>query len=188
MSKRMLAVFFGLTLLAGAAAEAFAAGVPAPVSPGGGNADGTGASTPCPTFSWGAVDGANAYELAVFELVGEDLSFDDSLAIAGDPVLRKTIPAPALSWTPGAGQCLRPDMSYTWYIRGVDREGPGPWSAGQMFGVLSRFSDEEFDAAVAAAIERYILEKKAFVPPSAAGPSTYPGVSWEDVPDRKSVV
>ncbi|MBA4373491.1 MAG: hypothetical protein C0402_11600 [Thermodesulfovibrio sp.] len=180
MKRNLIAVVLGGFFVLATAAGVLSAGAPTPVSPGG-SAESPDVSTPCPTFSWGAVEGAKAYELAVFEQAGEYLAYADNLAISGNSVLKKIIPAPALAWTPGAGHCLRPDNTYTWYVRSVDVEGQGIWSAGQAFEVASRFSGEQFDAAVASAIERYIAGRKATDISSFAGKAR-PAVTWETEP------
>ncbi len=181
MGRNMRATLVAVLLSFGTAAAAFSGNAPTPVSPGG-SAESPDISTPCPTFSWGAVEGAKAYELAVFEQAGEYLAYAENLELSGNAVLTKIIPAPALSWTPGAGHCLSPDNSYTWYIRSVDTDGKGIWSQGQAFDVASRFSGEQFDAAVASAVERYISEKKARGLSISSGAKGGPAPMWEAVP------
>jgi hypothetical protein len=97
----------------------------------------------CPTFSWGAVDGAQSYELVVFDALPEEGTRVHMLRRARQrmghrgPVIRTTIPAPALSWTPSAEQCLVRGESYVWHVREIDDDGsfPGEWSEGSWFRV-----------------------------------------------------
>lgn len=60
----------------------------------------------CPTFSWGAVEGARAYELVVYRLPEE-----------AAPILRHGLPAGASSWTPPLAKCLAPGGRYAWAVR-----------------------------------------------------------------------
>jgi hypothetical protein len=130
--------FFGivviLTILTGTAW----CDIAVPVSPGGG----TGLSEQnCPTFSWSASDGALTYRVEVYEQVTSDIIDRDAMRVISTPVVAKEIPAPALSWTPSSGECLRRGVSYIWYVEGVDAKGEGQWSGGRGFqvegGVLS---------------------------------------------------
>ena len=103
-----------------------------PVSPGDSQA-GTLIGDPCPSFSWGAVDGAQRYELAIF-----DAQWDDSPGYAdqqrqGIALRRIEIDAPALSWTPAGSECLDEGGSYLWFVRAETATGEEPWSAPRYF-------------------------------------------------------
>lgn len=82
-------------------------------------------SSPCPTFSWGAVEDAQSYELAVFD---QEFSGPNS-----KPVLSASIATPALSWTPATDQCLQTGRRYVWSVRAETAEGVGNWSEARHF-------------------------------------------------------
>ena len=107
-----------------------------PVSPGDSQA-GALIGDPCPSFSWGAVEGAQRYELAIF-----DAQWDDSPGYVdqqrqGVALRRIEIDAPALSWTPAGNECLDEGGSYLWFVRAetaaVAEEEP--WSAPRYFAI-----------------------------------------------------
>jgi hypothetical protein len=106
-----------------------------PVSPGTAH-DIVATLGPCPTFSWGAVSGATAYELAIFELRDDGRGGDGARAASPQ---RIRIDAPATVWTPGAQDCLDPGRSYAWAVR----EAPGlgfpeaEWSEPNLFRVAA---------------------------------------------------
>ena len=112
-----------------------------PVSPGDSQA-GALIGNPCPSFSWGAVEGAQRYELAIF-----DAQWDDSPGYAdqqrqGIALRRIEIDAPALSWTPAGSECLDEGGSYLWFVRAETAAGEEePWSAPRYFAI-----DYEADA------------------------------------------
>ena len=87
----------------------------------------------CPTFSWGQTAGATRYEVVIFD-TGDSAGSDytEHEAIAG-PFLQAGIEAPALSWTPGADQCLYQDGTYLWFVRAITPDGIGDWSQGRRF-------------------------------------------------------
>ena len=67
---------------------------------------------PCPTFSWSQIPGAERYELAVFEQIEPENSTYEEAVSFDNPVIAKTLPAPALSWTPSSEVCLVHGTSY----------------------------------------------------------------------------
>ncbi|MDX1501352.1 MAG: hypothetical protein R3325_03240 [Thermoanaerobaculia bacterium] len=81
----------------------------------------------CPTFSWGAIEGASGYELIVYRL-GEDSN-------EPRPVVRRALAGRLQSWTPALRECLEPGERYAWSVRGVVGEEAGPWSAPSLFEV-----------------------------------------------------
>lgn len=98
------------------------ASTPIPVSPGSGEQTGR-----CPTFSWGEVPGAWAYDLVVV-----------ALSTAGEPlrtVLEHSIPGGALLWTPALDHCLPGQARYAWLIRARTEDEVGPWSRASLFEV-----------------------------------------------------
>ncbi len=69
-----------------------------------------------PTFSWGGVPDASAYELAVFGV--------DELNLAPEtlePVFRIVLEGAPLSWTPGLDERLSAGGGYAWAVRSVPR-------------------------------------------------------------------
>ncbi len=100
--------------------------------------------TACPTFSWGAVEGAAGYELAVLDL-----------GRAEEPrvVLRHRIASAGLSWTPARGQCLPPGSSYGWTLQALDAAaeplgGEEEWAAMRYFAVPGAPTAAEVAAAL----------------------------------------
>lgn len=118
-------------------ASPVAAAGPTGVSPGN-VGDFASVHTACPTFSWTAVDGSAEYELVVYG-IAEELQLTagstPGLEAHARLVLRKTIPAGALSWTPSAERCFDMFGSYAWSVRSVDDAGAGAWSESRMFRV-----------------------------------------------------
>ena len=114
-----------------------------PVSPGA-PVEGAVIATRCPTYSWGAATGAEAYELAIFD-ARNDHRADYGIQMArGAPRLQERILAPALSWTPAGRGCLEEDEDYLWFVRPLRAEGEGEWSEGWFFrveGVLEGLSE-----------------------------------------------
>ncbi len=109
----------------------------------------------CPTFSWSAVAGAAAYELAVFALPSRLGTEDARPAVDAlsteplEPVLRQTLPAGASSFTPDLGKCLEPGRSYVWYVRaiGAEHAAPGDWSRGNLFALSAAGGPTSGDGA-----------------------------------------
>ena len=96
---------FCLAGVALAAASAWGAEVPVAVSPGS-DSELVRVEARCPTFSWGAVVGAQRYELVVYR-VGD--GGEEARA-----VLEQAISGAALSWTPSLGGCLERGGRYAW--------------------------------------------------------------------------
>lgn len=116
-------VLGGALLLAPAVAVATLPG-PVPVSPGSDLGVAV-VESRCPTFSWGSVAAARAYELIVYKL-GED----------GEPTapeLRRGFPAGVTSWTPTLESCLERGGHYAWAIRAITAEDSMPWSPATLF-------------------------------------------------------
>lgn len=111
-----------------------------PVSPGDWQTGAPLADT-CPSFSWGAVDGAQRYELAIFDAQWQDSpAYDDQLSF-GAQLRQIEIAAPALSWTAAGADCLEAGGTYLWFVRAQTADGDGPWSAPRYFAI-----DYEADA------------------------------------------
>lgn len=104
-----------------------------PVSPGDSQA-GALIGEPCPSFSWGAVAGAQRYELAIFDAQWDDSPGYEDQQRQGVALRRIEIDAPALSWTPAGGDCLEEGGSYLWFVRAETAAGEEePWSAPRYF-------------------------------------------------------
>ena len=102
-----------VVLVAGLCAAVAMAEAPAAVSPG--HADHLAqVEVRCPTFNWGAVPGAKAYQLVVYRL--EERGGEET-----QPVVRAVVPGSATGWTPALGQCLERGGGYAWSVRSVGR-------------------------------------------------------------------
>ena len=166
--RRVVEIGFGGLLVA---AALFGGSQPVPVSPG--TPRGSLIGDACPAFSWGAVEGANTYELVAYRVgeEGEEL-----------PVLRETLPGSASSWTPSLARCLERGAQYAWSVRAVGRKGASQWSSPSLFTVASGPSQLEFEEAFAV-VRRYMaaqggleadagaVEGGAQKPPAAQGAS-----------------
>lgn len=144
-----------LTFAGGAAADNAA---PLPVSPGD-TARFAAVGTSCPTFSWGAVEGAKGYEVAVYDARGGQIAETRAVDSPLVPALRKRVPGLALSWTPSAEECLKFSESYVWFIRAVGESEAGEWSEGRMFRVAPAPHVEEIGAVLERALERYLGDR-----------------------------
>jgi hypothetical protein len=125
-----------------------AAQVPVAVSPAG-EGEVSLVADRCPTFSWGSVEGAAAYELAVLEAPGETAGSrfapEGERVRAGMPVaISQVIPAAATSWTPSLGRCLRPGGTYAWAVRERGEYGrpDGEWSEWTIFEIAGASAGE----------------------------------------------
>lgn len=87
------------------------------------------------SFSWGAVVGAQRYELAIFDGQWDDSPTYDEQQRQGLALRRIAIAAPALSWTPAGADCLDEGGSYLWFVRAATVEGEAPWSAPRYFAI-----------------------------------------------------
>lgn len=97
--RRVGSFLFVLLLVLGMAAAVPASeglAVPVVVSPG--SASGAAVGGTCPTFSWGSVAGATAYELVIYR-GGDDVA-------QLDPLVRRRVAGTANSWTPSLRDCL----------------------------------------------------------------------------------
>ncbi len=86
--------------------------------------------TNCPTFSWSGVEGADNYQIAIYELSGDEgtLELDPSARIRD-----RILPGAATSWTPSGPDCLPDRRRFAWSIR-VAGEEYG-WSSPLQFSV-----------------------------------------------------
>jgi hypothetical protein len=106
----------------------------------------------CPTFSWGADDGAEAHELVAYVLPDDG---PGAVELTADrEVLYARVAGRATSWTPSADRCVDPGWRYVWFVRAVYEFAgdqvfeAGEWSAGRYFQVPVGPSPEEVARAV----------------------------------------
>lgn len=123
-----------------AAAVVFAGSNPVAVSPGDASklvliAD------PCPTFSWGAVEGAMGHELVVYRL--GDLPEETT------PILRQSFSGSIDSWTPSLASCLDRGGRYAWSVRATHAREGSDWSSPNLFQVASGPTLGEVEEALA---------------------------------------
>jgi hypothetical protein len=155
--------FLAVTLTASAlSAETTAPGSPAAASPG--SAAGfTLHSGRCPTFNWGAVPGAERYELVVYQL-GDAATADDAVGdpTAADaplvPVVGQFLPGSVLGWTPPLERCPEAGGHYAWAVRasvgGIDTD----WSETLLFRISTMPSVAEVEDALAV-LQRFVAEE-----------------------------
>lgn len=129
---------FGCCVLLTAAVCWAANGAPVTVSPG--TAAGTLIGDVCPTFIWGAVPEASAYELVVYRVgdQGEE----------AEPMLSQHIAGSAFAWTPSLHRCLERGGHYAWSIRAMLGSEASDWSSPSFFQIASGPSAEEFEHAI----------------------------------------
>jgi hypothetical protein len=116
----------------------------------------------CPTFIWGAVSGAQAFELVVYRLP-EEPQASDAVEIdlsRSDEVLYAKVPGGATAWQPELAEALGPGGSYVWFVRAVLREEVGEvveagnWSVGRFFSIPAMPSPMEVEEALSV-LRRY---------------------------------
>ena len=117
---------------------AWAAERPVAVSPGDASRLALTGDT-CPTFSWGAVDGAKSYELVVYRV--------DETRKEAEPVLRQAIAGSAFGWTPSLPDCLEPGQLYAWSVRAAGVASESEWSEASLFEVSAVPSVAEAEEA-----------------------------------------
>ena len=109
-------------------------------------------NNPCPTFSWGAVEATDTYEIVAYELPegavqGSELSSEQE-------VLYTRVTGSATGWTPSSDRCFAPGGRYVWFVRAViemiDDQviEAAEWSAGRYFEVPPGPSVENVARAV----------------------------------------
>ena len=116
----------------------------------------TGVEGRCPTFIWGGLPEATAYELVVYRLPDEPQAsgtVDIDLS-ASDEILYSRVPGGATAWQPELADSLEPGGSYVWFVRAVLRATDdevietGDWSVGRFFSVPATPSDEQVRQAL----------------------------------------
>jgi hypothetical protein len=141
-----------LTGSSGMSALAAAATAERPVAVSPGSARGTLIEGRCPTFSWGEVEGAKAYELVVVRVSADG---EESQA-----VLRERFPGTVESWTPSLDRCLDRGGRYAWSVRAAGGKEAAEWSSPSLFEVAAGPSEAEFEAALAT-VERYLALRES---------------------------
>jgi len=151
------AVFVGVLLLLASAVSALAGhpDVPVVVSPGNSLAPVL-IDSRCPTFSWGAVAGAQAFELVVYR-VGEEPR-------DAEPVLQQRLPGSASSWTPALARCLESGGRYAWTVRAIDDRAESEWSELRLFELTAEPTRLEVERALWT-LRRYLASESGERPP-----------------------
>jgi hypothetical protein len=144
-------------IMLGLLAVVAAGEVPIAVSPGASDRS-TPIESRCPTFSWGALSGARAYELIVFEVAEQSAAAVrvETLAESAPLSLWTEIPAAALSWTPASDDCLTRGRRYAWFVRALGGVEDG-WSEARLFEVRQAPSPAEVEEALDT-LRRYLGE------------------------------
>jgi hypothetical protein len=107
--------------------------------------------TPCPTFSWAAVDGARSYELAIYEVKQDGGE--------AEAVLVKTLPGAVTAWTPSLEICLKKAGRYGWTVRAEAENGNTEWAATNLFQVAAGPNESEFQQALAI-VQSYLAARE----------------------------
>jgi len=125
----------------------------------------------CPTFSWEAAPGADAFELVAFSLppgLEPDQILDQDLGPEAE-VLSARVAGGATAWTPPADRCLEPGGRYAWFVRPVAGDEPGAWSGARFFSLPEAPSEAELRQALAV-LERWSAAGGQAVGAEAARP------------------
>lgn len=194
--------FLSFALVTAVSLPASAMDAAQPVSPGDPRSIPT-VEARCPTFSWTESEGAEGYELVIFELSeGEEGSSVEALEPALEtltdtrPSVRVDLPDKASSWTPSGERCLESGKSYAWALRALRALAPGhdaEWSEAYLFEVETAPAAIEVREALET-LERYLEQGgNPTVPPAvAAAPGTssitaQPPVAHVPIPSLSSV-
>ena len=138
--KRLLLIGLTICVFLPASATGDVPESPFPVSPGS-TSTVLFVETPCPTFSWGGVSDATAYELVVYRV--------DADSRSTEPVGRWRFPGLVGSWTPSAEECLERNTRYAWSVRALRGDGESIWSEANVFRVRAEPSIQEVRQALA---------------------------------------
>ena len=152
-------LLFALVALPAVGAETRHSLAPIAVSPGSGEEFAL-LDQRCPTFSWGAVDGVRAWEIAVFAVAVATAVTDGG----AERVVSRRLPGGVTSWTASGDDCLS-EGRYAWVVRAREGAGPSDWSPARLFEVATRPPGAERE--LHALIERYLTTRPAQEP--AAG-------------------
>jgi len=110
----------------------------------------------CPTFIWGSVSGATAFELVVYRLTQKpQASNAEVIDLAeSEEVLYARVPGGATAWQPELANGLEPGENYVWFVRTSLREDSGEivvageWSEPRFFSIPATPSAIEVEAAL----------------------------------------
>jgi hypothetical protein len=127
-----------------AAAEKAVSEAPVPGSPG--STDVATTAARCAAFSWGRVERAVAYELAVYR-VGTEAGLDE---VEPDPekLWTRRVAGSLLSFTPPVEDCPARGERHAWTVRAITADGGSEWSAPHFFVVEDGLTDEELGLAL----------------------------------------
>ena len=118
----------------------------------------------CPTFFWGALPGAEAFEVVVYRIPeGPQLSnaLDIDLTTC-EEVLYARVPGGATAWQPELAEGLEPGGNYVWFVRAILQEEQGEvlesgqWSSGRFFRVSPLPSGREVEEALSVLRSEYV--------------------------------
>lgn len=121
---------------------------PLPVSPG--ESWNVTVNEACPTFSWGLVEKADHYELAVYAVEGGEQE--------PKPLFRRRFPGSVGSWTPSVESCLDRGGRYAWLLRAQVDGVSSDWSQPLFFAVAPGPTRSDFESALA--VVRSYLESE----------------------------
>ena len=140
-----------LTMVAVLAPAARAAEPPLAVSPGEPSRIAR-VEARCPTFHWGAVPGATAYELGVYRVHAD----------RDEPTMELTrrLPGSVSGWTPSLGACLERGARYAWSIRALVDGEETEWSRPMPFEVAAAAEPTELATALEV-VRRHLVETGA---------------------------
>jgi len=116
----------------------------------------------CPTFIWGGVSEAQAYELVVYRLPEKQPASDTGRLdlSASDEVLYSRVPGGATAWQPELADGLDPGGIYVWFVRAALQANEdevieaGDWSAARFFSIPAMPSSMEVEQALSV-LQRY---------------------------------
>lgn len=123
----------------------------------------------CPTFSWGGVERARGYELAIYQM--EPGAAGEAM-LGRRPTVGTEVPGSARSWTPSADRCLQPATRYVWFVRGLGTGSKvSEWSRGGMFRTPEQVHAELPDRAILRMLRQAL---RAMAEEATADPTTIP--------------
>ena len=105
----------------------------------------------CPTFIWAAVPGALEHEVVAYRVPHQPTDAWP-VDLGGAPMVAYArVPGGATAWTPELSDCLEPDGSYVWFVRGIlnrDRGAVTDWSSGRFFAIPAFPTPGEVEEAI----------------------------------------
>jgi hypothetical protein len=153
----------------------------------------------CPTFSWAQSQGAESYELVIFELAEDEDSSAAEIESAVEtltdtrPTLRVDLPSGSSSWTPSSRHCLESGKSYAWALRPLAPNHEMAWSEAYLFEVAAPPAATEVRDALDT-LQRYLEEGGsptvlpiAVAAPGVSSATTQPPAAAVPIPSLSSV-